>query len=156
MVIYSHSRLSTFEQCRLKFKYRYIDEIIPEVEQTIETHLGTCVHDTLEWLYNGKIKFPEKVLSLDDVINYYTESWLNQYSEEPVAKPIKEEKVTVPETTPHSDIHITTKPVEKIEKVEVGEVKASTSPKLVKRSTNAKASPVKREASKAKDTSIKK
>ena len=74
----------------------------------------------------------------------------------PAEKPIKEEKVTVPETTPHSDIHITTKPVEKIEKVEVGEVKASTSPKLVKRSTNAKASPVKREASKAKDTSIKK
>ncbi|VVB82977.1 Uncharacterised protein [uncultured archaeon] len=28
-MIYSYSRLETFEKCKLKFKYRYIDEIIP-------------------------------------------------------------------------------------------------------------------------------
>ena len=32
--IYSHSKLSTFEQCKLKYKYRYIDKIKPDVEQT--------------------------------------------------------------------------------------------------------------------------
>ena len=40
MVIYSHSRLSTFEQCKLKFKFRYIDKLTPEIENTIEGFLG--------------------------------------------------------------------------------------------------------------------
>ena len=34
--IYSHSRLSAFEQCPLKFRFRYIDHLKPEIEQTIE------------------------------------------------------------------------------------------------------------------------
>ena len=51
MVIYSHSRLSTFEQCPFKFKLRYIDKIIPEIENTIESFLGGIVHETLEWIY---------------------------------------------------------------------------------------------------------
>ena len=38
VMIYSHSRLSTFEQCPFKFKLRYIDEIEPEIEKTIEAH----------------------------------------------------------------------------------------------------------------------
>jgi putative RecB family exonuclease len=75
--IYSHSRLSTFEQCPLKFKYRYIDKIIPEVEKSIEAHLGSSVHDTLEWLYievkNGNLP------TLDDTIVYYSEVWQKSY-----------------------------------------------------------------------------
>ena len=30
MPVYSHSRLSTFEQCPLKFKFRYIDYVEPD------------------------------------------------------------------------------------------------------------------------------
>jgi len=51
MAIYSHSKLSTFEKCPLKFKFRYIDKIIPEIQKSIESHLGSSVHDALEWLY---------------------------------------------------------------------------------------------------------
>lgn len=50
-MIYSHSRLETFENCKLKFKYKYLDKIIPEIPKGIEAHLGTMVHETLEWLY---------------------------------------------------------------------------------------------------------
>src|SRR3989339_570507 len=56
MVIYSHSRLSSFEQCPYKFKLRYIDKIIPEIEKSIEAHLGSSVHDALEWLYQSVIE----------------------------------------------------------------------------------------------------
>lgn len=77
MVIYSYSRLETFEQCRLKFKYRYIDLIIPEIPKSIEAHLGTIVHETLEWFYK---KVMEKIIpSLDDVIIFYSEKWVEEY-----------------------------------------------------------------------------
>lgn len=73
MTIYSHSRLSSFEQCALKFKFRYIDKIKPEVESSIESHLGSTVHNTLEWLYSEVKK--NKLPSLDDVIINYSEGW---------------------------------------------------------------------------------
>ena len=51
MAVYSYSKLNTFKQCPLKFKFRYIDKIIPKIERTIEAHLGSVVHETLEWIY---------------------------------------------------------------------------------------------------------
>jgi putative RecB family exonuclease len=80
MVIYSHSKISTFEQCPLKFKYRYIDKIIPEIEKTIEAHLGEIVHMTLEWLYNT-VKEKKIAPELDEVIDYYSEKWQELYSD---------------------------------------------------------------------------
>jgi len=78
--IYSHSRLSTFEQCPLKFKYRYIDKIIPEIEQTIEIHLGKTVHDTLEWLYTQVQN--KKLPTIDQTIVYYADKWQEKYTPE--------------------------------------------------------------------------
>jgi putative RecB family exonuclease len=78
--IYSHSKLSTFEQCPKKFKYRYIDKIIPEIEKTIEAHLGSAVHNTLEWLY-FKVK-QGSLPTLDDTILRYSEQWQKEYSPE--------------------------------------------------------------------------
>jgi len=72
MEIYSYSKLSTFEQCPLKYKFRYIDKIIIP-EKTIESLLGKIIHKALEWLYlevkNGVIP------SLDDVLLFYTKKW---------------------------------------------------------------------------------
>ncbi len=75
--MYSHSKLSTFEQCPLKFKYRYIDKIFPEIEKTIEAHLGKCVHDALEWLYFRVQK--SMIPSIDDIILRYSTSWEKYY-----------------------------------------------------------------------------
>ncbi len=76
MGTYSHSKISTFEQCPLKFKFRYIDKIKPDFEQSIEAFLGTKVHDTLEWIYNH----PQKEnLKLDTIIQYYIEQWQNTF-----------------------------------------------------------------------------
>lgn len=83
--IYSHSRLSSFEQCPLKFKFRYIDKIIPEITATIESHLGKTVHKTLEWLYTQVQK--NKVPSIEEIITYYSNKWEENYNKEiPIVK----------------------------------------------------------------------
>jgi len=82
MVIYSHSRLSTFEQCPFKFKLRYIDEIVPEIEKSIEAHLGSIVHNTLEWLYIEVQK--ENLPNIEEVITYYSENWETNYTKDTV------------------------------------------------------------------------
>lgn len=78
MVVYSHSRLSVFEQCPLKYKFKYIDLIEPEIKQTIEGFLGNKVHETLEWLY--KKVSENSVPDLDSVINFYIKKWNEDYS----------------------------------------------------------------------------
>lgn len=80
MGIYSHSKLSTFEQCPYKFKLRYIDKIIPEIEKSIEAHLGNAVHETLEWLYLEVMKVKE-IPTLDETINFYLNRWQDGFSE---------------------------------------------------------------------------
>ena len=80
MPIFSNSRLSSFEQCKLKYKFRYIDKIIPDIEKTIESHLGSVVHSALEWLYN-QVKKGE-IPTIDEVIVKYSEIWKKEYEEE--------------------------------------------------------------------------
>lgn len=85
MELYSHSKLSTFEQCKLKYKFRYIDKIIPEIEKTIEAHLGSIVHETLEWLYS---KVKDRVIpTIDDMIVYYSEAWMKEKGEMIIQNP---------------------------------------------------------------------
>ena len=80
MATYSHSKLSTFEQCPLRFKFKYIDKLIPDIEKTIEAHLGSMVHDTLEWIYN-EVRNNHFVPNLDEVIEHYATHWQQEYSE---------------------------------------------------------------------------
>lgn len=78
--VFSHSRLSTFEQCKLKYKFRYLDEIIPEVEKTIESYLGSIVHDTLEWLYK-QVK-SGKIPTIEEVVVNYSNTWKENYEDD--------------------------------------------------------------------------
>lgn len=78
MPTYSHSKLETFEQCKQKYKFKYIDKVEPDIPRTIEAHLGEIVHETLEWLYQ---KVMEKIIpSITDVIDFYSEKWTEKYS----------------------------------------------------------------------------
>jgi len=78
MAIYSHSRLSTFENCPLQFKYQYIDKI-KRYEQGIEAFVGSRFHDSMEKLY-GELKF--KILSLEELLDYYEAQWEKEYTAE--------------------------------------------------------------------------
>ena len=80
MAQYSHSKLSTFEQCKLKYKFKYIDKITPDFKSTIEAHLGSSVHNTFEWMYHEILK--GRVPELDEVIQYYSKEWQDNYTEE--------------------------------------------------------------------------
>lgn len=78
--IYSYSRLNTFEQCPFKFKCRYIEQIKPDFEKSIEAHLGTAVHESLEWLYKN-VK-DSKIPTLDSLIEHYANVWTEQFSDD--------------------------------------------------------------------------
>ena len=92
MEIYSHSRLSTFEQCRLKFSYKYVQRIKPpEGKESVEAFLGKRVHETLEKLYKDA-QFG-KVDGLEALSEYYEKIWKENWSEEvEIAKEGLEEK----------------------------------------------------------------
>ena len=69
---YSPSRIATFENCPLKFKFRYVKRL-PSVRSTIEAFLGSRVHEALEKLYKDH-RF-QKDLTLDEVLHFYRRRW---------------------------------------------------------------------------------
>jgi len=80
MAMYSHSKLSTFEQCPLKYKYRYIEKKKPDIKKTIEAHLGSVVHNTLEWVYR-QVK-QNNSQTIESIIKYYSSNWQENYAED--------------------------------------------------------------------------
>jgi putative RecB family exonuclease len=79
MPSFSHSKIGTFENCKLQFRYRYIDRIKVDVEDTIETYLGSRVHETLEKLYRD-LRF-EKDISLDGLLDYFNKKWKENWKD---------------------------------------------------------------------------
>ncbi|MGV8151804.1 MAG: RecB family exonuclease [Candidatus Nanoarchaeia archaeon] len=77
-MIYSHSRISTYEQCPLKFKFKYIDKLAPEIKSSIEGYLGGKVHEVLEWIYDSVKE--GSIPTLDDTIEKYIFVWNKDYS----------------------------------------------------------------------------
>ncbi|MBN2330515.1 MAG: PD-(D/E)XK nuclease family protein [Candidatus Aenigmarchaeota archaeon] len=73
MAVYSHSRITCFENCPYKYKLKYIDKVRPEIEQTIEAFMGSLVHSALEKLYND-LRF-QKLNRLDDILAFYNDQW---------------------------------------------------------------------------------
>jgi len=73
MPLYSHSRLSTYETCPLKYKLQYIER--PEVvkEEGVEAFLGKRVHEALEKLYRN-LRY-SRLITADELLNYYNDQW---------------------------------------------------------------------------------
>lgn len=76
--LFSHSRLSTFEQCPLKYKYKYLDKVEVEQRESVEAFLGSAVHATLEKLYRD-IQF-SKLNSLEELLSFYNETWKKKWN----------------------------------------------------------------------------
>ena len=77
MATFSHSRLNSFETCPLQYKFSYIDRVKVEAEDTVETFLGSRVHEALEKLYRN-IQF-ERLLSVDEVLAFFNREWENNW-----------------------------------------------------------------------------
>jgi len=80
MTVYSHSRLSCYEQCPQKFKLQYIDKVETEVEETIEAFLGSRVHVALEKLYRD-LQF-HKLNSLKELLGFLESEWESNWSDD--------------------------------------------------------------------------
>jgi len=76
--IYSHSKISTFEQCPLKYKFKYIDKI-EMLGKSIESLLGFCVHSVLEYLYD-EVK-SKRIPAIEEIIKVYSETWEENFHE---------------------------------------------------------------------------
>ena len=71
--MYSHSRLSTYENCPFQYKLRYVDKVKPELGNTIESFMGSMVHDTLEWLY--RLVSNSNTASKESLLSKYNQLW---------------------------------------------------------------------------------
>ena len=80
MATYSHSKLSTFSQCRYKYKLQYIDGVKIEGAESVEAFMGSRVHEALEKLYKD-LKF-QKLNSLKDLLKFYRDSWDKSWTDD--------------------------------------------------------------------------
>src|SRR5512143_901456 len=72
MPTYSHSQLSTYENCPHRYKLAYIDKIEAETEG-IEAFMGSRVHDALEKLYRD-LKVT-RLDTLEELLSFYQQAW---------------------------------------------------------------------------------
>jgi putative RecB family exonuclease len=79
--LYSHSRLSSFENCPKQFEFRYILKI-PSESESIEAFVGKRVHEILERLYQfvGRGQIP----GVEKVVDRYQKLWEETYDGERV------------------------------------------------------------------------
>lgn len=73
MASFSHSKIGAYENCKLQYKFQYIDRIVVKAKDTIETYLGTRVHEALEKLYKD-LRY-EKILPLEELLGFYNQQW---------------------------------------------------------------------------------
>ncbi len=80
MTLYSHSRLSCYENCPFQYKLKYVDRVKSTLGTTIEAFVGSMVHDALEWLYglarNGRVATKE------ELAGKYQELWEAEWKDD--------------------------------------------------------------------------
>lgn len=76
MTLYSHSRLSTYEGCPLRYRLYYRDKIKRETE-TVEAFLGLAVHQVLRKCYKDLELDGQS--RLDRLLAYYERLWWGKW-----------------------------------------------------------------------------
>lgn len=76
---FSFSRVKTFFQCPARYRFRYLKGM-KDAFRSIESHLGTAVHDVLEWLYAERREGREH--DRDDAAERFTERWRAGWNDE--------------------------------------------------------------------------
>jgi putative RecB family exonuclease len=86
MAKYSHSKISTYENCPFQYKLHYIDKIKPDYPNTIEAFMGSMIHEALEKLYRDRSE--GKHNTIIDIKIFFKETWEKNYTKDIlVAKP---------------------------------------------------------------------
>ena len=73
---FSFSRLKTFHQCPLRYRYRYLAGR-REAFRSLETFLGSTMHSVLEWLYDRREhgESPSLESALEELARRWREDW---------------------------------------------------------------------------------
>jgi|TARA_B110000116_G_C16713408_1_gene525610 RecB family exonuclease len=79
MPLYSHSRLGTYENCPFQYKLRYVNKIKPILGNSIESFMGSMVHDSLEWLY--KLAQDSNIITKATLLEKYDKLWNENWDE---------------------------------------------------------------------------
>jgi len=79
---FSFSRVKTFHQCPARYRYRYLKGL-KELFRSIESYLGSVVHDVLEWLYTERDRSADP--SLAAALARLDEAWADGLTEDIVA-----------------------------------------------------------------------
>lgn len=74
---YSPSRIGSFNNCKLAYKYKYIDRLVSDI-QTIERFRGSIAHEALEEFY--KLIKAGSVKPVEWLLDKYEELWRKNYS----------------------------------------------------------------------------
>lgn len=78
---YSHSKLKVFEECALRYRYKYVDKIPePKVAAKPALFFGTIIHSALEALYK-KIQTSHHAPTSDELKTYIQEEMEKSRSE---------------------------------------------------------------------------
>jgi putative RecB family exonuclease len=81
MPTYSHSRLSTYENCPLKYRFAYVDRVkLERMPESIEAFMGKRVHEALEKLYADRML--SKANMLEELLDFYDEAWGQEWSDD--------------------------------------------------------------------------
>lgn len=66
---FSFSRVTTFEQCARRYRYRYVDGV-REAFQSIEAFMGQQVHAAVEWLFTEKGQ--GRMPGVEEAVKFYS------------------------------------------------------------------------------------
>ncbi|MFB0517568.1 MAG: RecB family exonuclease [Candidatus Neomarinimicrobiota bacterium] len=73
---FSYSRLQVFDQCPAKYRFIHIEDR-PASGESIESFLGTRLHEALEWLYRER-RSGRNIL-FDDLLKRYSALWMEAW-----------------------------------------------------------------------------
>ncbi|MGE4274654.1 MAG: RecB family exonuclease [Candidatus Methanomethylophilaceae archaeon] len=80
--MYSHTSLSMYQQCPLRYRFRYIDRVEVKDFETVEAFLGKRVHEALEKLYTDLMH--EKTPSMEELVSFYEGLWTERWNDDVV------------------------------------------------------------------------
>ena len=75
---FSFSRVTTFEQCARRYRYRYVDGV-REAFQSIEAFMGQQVHSAVEWMFQEKDA--GRAPRADDAVRQYSAAFDRAWGE---------------------------------------------------------------------------
>lgn len=80
---FSFSQINLYETCQKKYRFRYIDKLSPDFDDTIQMFFGTTIHSCLEYLYKNQN------ISCEKLVSFFEYIWQKKHSQ------IKEKNIKV-------------------------------------------------------------